>query len=66
MLVDDESGSYLPNIQVMGRGRGNIDDYDFGDDSQATDEGGEGNDKVEEIYRQQMEAAKAASMAEVQ
>ena len=51
---------------MMGRGRGNIDDYDFGDDSQATDEGGEGNDKVEEIYRQQMEAAKAASMSEVQ
>ena len=32
MLVDDESGSYLPSIQLIGRGRGNIEDYDFGDD----------------------------------
>ena len=66
MLVDDESGSYLPSIQLIGRGRGNVEDYDFRDDeSQATDEG-EGNDRVEEIYRQQMEAAKAASMAQAQ
>lgn len=36
----------------MGANRGNIDAFDFGDDeSQATDEG-EGNDRVEEIYKQ--------------
>jgi len=52
LLVDDESGSYLPNIQMQGRG--NIGQFDFGDideESQATDEG-EGNDRVEEIYKQ--------------
>ena len=53
LVVDDESGTsnYLPNIAMSGR-RGNIDQFDFdNDESQATDEG-EGNDRVEEIYKQ--------------
>ena len=62
-MNDDEggnNGSVLPSISVSGR-RGRL-DFEFGDDSDndTGDEGG--NDQIEEIYRQQMEAAKVASL----
>ena len=63
VMNDDEggnNGSALPSISVSGR-RGRL-DFEFGDDSDndTGDEGG--NDQIEEIYRQQMEAAKVASL----
>ena len=49
--------SFLPSIALTGnRGRLQLDE-----DSDDTD--GEENDEIEEIYRQQMHAAKAASLA---
>ncbi len=54
------NGSALPSLTASGR-RGRL-DFEFGDesDNDTGDEGG--NDQIEEIYRQQMEAAKVASL----
>ena len=43
-LVDDYSGNFLPAIAETGRNPVNIDNFDFGDQSAATDEGEDAND----------------------
>ena len=56
----NQNSSALPSISPNGR-RGRL-DFEFGDDSDNYTGDEDGNDQIEEIYRQQMEAAKVASL----